>query len=57
MQALLAAVRQTSVNPASALGLAAVGLVPGGAADLVVLDADLAVSGVLARGQWVALVG
>ena len=55
--ALLAAVRQTSVNPASALGLAAVGLVPGGAADLVVLDADLAVSGVLARGQWVPLVG
>ena len=52
-EALLAAVRQTSVNPAAALGLGAAGLIPGGPADLVALDGDLAVSGVLARGTWV----
>jgi N-acetylglucosamine-6-phosphate deacetylase len=51
--ALLAAVRQTSVVPARALGLAPGGLVTGGAADLVVLDADLAVSRVMHRGSWV----
>ena len=56
-QALLAAVRQTSVTPAAALGLGPVGLVGGGLADLVVLDADLAVQGVLARGTWVDLPG
>jgi N-acetylglucosamine-6-phosphate deacetylase len=56
-QALLAAVRQTSVTPAAALGLGSVGLVGGGLADLVVLDADLAVQGVLARGTWVDLPG
>ncbi len=52
-EALLAAVRQASINPARALGLRAKGLVPGADADLVVLDADLAVTGVLRRGSWV----
>ena len=51
--ALLAAVRQSSVNPARALGLPEAGLAAGGAADLVVLDAGLAVTGVLHRGSWV----
>jgi N-acetylglucosamine-6-phosphate deacetylase len=51
--ALVAAVRQASINPARALGLPGAGLVPGAAADLVVLDADLAVTGVLRRGSWV----
>ena len=51
--ALLLAVRQSSVNPARALGLPEAGLAPGGAADLVVLDAGLAVTGVLHRGSWV----
>ena len=47
------AVLQSSITPARALGLPAAGLVPGAAADLVVLDADLAVVGVLCRGGWV----
>jgi N-acetylglucosamine-6-phosphate deacetylase len=51
-QALLLAVRQSSINPARALGLSCSGLVPGAAADLVVLDPDLAVTGVLHRGSW-----
>ena len=51
--ALMSAVRQASINPARALGLPDAGLVPGGAADLVVLDTDLAVTGVLHRGKWV----
>jgi N-acetylglucosamine-6-phosphate deacetylase len=51
--ALVAAVCQASINPARALGLPGAGLVPGAAADLVVLDADLAVTGVLRRGSWV----
>ena len=51
--ALLAAVRQSSVNPARVLGLPAAGLAVGGAADLVVLDAQLIVAGVLHRGSWV----
>jgi N-acetylglucosamine-6-phosphate deacetylase len=51
--ALVAAVRQASINPARALGLPCAGLVPGAAADFVVLDADLAVTGVLRRGSWV----
>ena len=46
------AVRQASVNPARALGLPDAGLWPGAAADLVVLDADLAVTGVLHHGSW-----
>ena len=52
-QAILAAVRQTSINPARALGLPDTGLFPGGVADLVVLDAEIRVIGVLHRGSWV----
>jgi N-acetylglucosamine-6-phosphate deacetylase len=51
-EALLTAVRQASVNPARAVGLPDPRLVPGAAADLVVLDADLGVTGVLHRGSW-----
>ncbi len=51
--ALQLAVRQSSVNPARALGLPSPELRAGGTADLVVLDGDLAVTGVLFRGQWV----
>jgi N-acetylglucosamine-6-phosphate deacetylase len=51
-EALTLAVRQAAINPARALGLPCRGLVPGAAADLVVLDSDLAVSGVLHRGSW-----
>lgn len=50
--ALLSAVRQSSVNPARALGFPSVGLATGAVADLVVLDADLNVTGVLRRGAW-----
>jgi N-acetylglucosamine-6-phosphate deacetylase len=46
-------VRQASINPGRALGLPATGLVPGGVADLVVMDTDLAVTAVLRRGSWV----
>jgi len=52
--ALLAAVRQSSVNPARALGLVEAGLAIGGVADLVVLDAQLTVTSVLRQGSWVA---
>ena len=52
-EALMLAVRQASINPARALGLAFAGLVPGATADLVVLDPDLAVTGVLQHGSWV----
>jgi N-acetylglucosamine-6-phosphate deacetylase len=52
-EALLTAVRQATINPARALGLPAVGLVPGVGADLVLLDSDLAVVGVLRQGSWV----
>jgi N-acetylglucosamine-6-phosphate deacetylase len=52
-EALLLAVRQASINPARALGLPAAGLVLGAAADLVVLNADLAVVGVFSGGSWV----
>jgi N-acetylglucosamine-6-phosphate deacetylase len=51
--ALMAAVRQASINPARALGLPCAGLVPGATADLVVLDSDLGVTGVLRQGSWV----
>ena len=51
--ALMMAVRQSSLNPARALGLPNQGLVPGNPADLVVLNADLAVTGVLRRGLWI----
>ena len=46
-EAMMAAVRQASINPARALGFPCNGLVPGAAADLVVLDADLAVAAVM----------
>ena len=52
--ALLQAVRQSSVNPARALGLPNPTLAPGASADLVVLDGDLAVQAVLLRGEWVS---
>jgi len=51
--ALMAAVQQASIDPAGALGLRCAGLVAGATADLVVLDADLAVRGVLRQGVWV----
>ncbi len=53
-EALLVAVRQSSVNPARALGLPAAGVAVGTAADIVVLDGDLAVERVLHQGAWVA---
>lgn len=52
-EALMLAVRQASMNPARALGLPLAGLVPGATADLVVLNSDLAVIGVLCRGSWI----
>jgi N-acetylglucosamine-6-phosphate deacetylase len=52
-EALLQAVRQASLNPARALGLPSEGIAPGANADLVVLDSDLAVAGVLRQGSWV----
>jgi len=52
-EALMSAVRQASINPARALGLPVAGLIRGAKADLVVLDADLAVTGVLCGGSWV----
>jgi N-acetylglucosamine-6-phosphate deacetylase len=51
-EALMLAVRQTSLNPARALGMPCAGLVSGARADLVVLDADFAVTGVLRHGTW-----
>ena len=56
-EALLVAVRQSSVNPARALGLPPAGLAPQSAADLVVLDAALTVTGVLQAGSWVVQPG
>lgn len=53
-EALLAAVRQTSVNPARALGLPDPTLRPGATADLVVLDGDLAVAEVWRHGVSVS---
>lgn len=55
--ALLQAVRQATVNPARALGLSRPGLVPGGPADAVTLDADLSVTGTVYRGRWVLTPG
>ncbi len=52
-EALMSAVRQASTNPARALGLPVAGLIRGAKADMVVLDADLAVTGVLCGGSWV----
>lgn len=51
-EALALAVRQTSLNPARAIGLPEAGLVAGTSADLVVLNDDLRVQGVLHRGTW-----
>ncbi|HMZ14223.1 MAG TPA: N-acetylglucosamine-6-phosphate deacetylase [Mycobacterium sp.] len=51
-EALLLAVRQSSVNPARALGLPSPVLAAGARADLVVLDSDLVVTGVLRAGEW-----
>ncbi len=51
--ALLQAVRQATIDPAHALGLARPGLVPGAPADVVMLDAGLVVTGTLYRGEWV----
>jgi N-acetylglucosamine-6-phosphate deacetylase len=53
-EALMVAVRQASINPARAMGLPSGGLVPGAAADLVVLDSDLAVTAVMHDGAWVS---
>jgi N-acetylglucosamine-6-phosphate deacetylase len=51
--ALAAAVQMTSATPARALGLDTVGnLRVGLDADLVVLDADLQVMSVMAKGDW-----
>ncbi len=51
---LVRAVRTTSANPATALGLDRVGRIAAGySADLVVLDERLAVRAVLRRGRWV----
>ena len=52
-EALMLAVRQTSMNPSRVLGRPFAGLVPGATADLVVLNSDLAVIGVLRQGSWV----
>jgi N-acetylglucosamine-6-phosphate deacetylase len=51
--ALMAAIRQASINPARALGFPSGLLSPGVSADLVVLDAELAVAGVMRKGSWV----
>lgn len=51
--ALLLAVQQTSINPARALRLPAPELRVGGPANLVVLNAQLTVEGVLHNGSWV----
>lgn len=52
-EALGLAVRQSSVNPARALGLPEVTLRAGAGADLVVLDGELSVSAVMRRGEWI----
>jgi N-acetylglucosamine-6-phosphate deacetylase len=52
--AVLAAVRQTSINPARALGFPSAELKPGASADLVVLDAELAVRAVMRKGSWIS---
>ena len=51
-EALQLAVRQSSINPARALGLPRPDLRTGTPADLVVLDDDLAVSAVMRHGRW-----
>lgn len=51
-EALLLAARQTSINPARAVGLSRSGVRTGAMADLVVLSPDLSVDRVLLRGSW-----
>ncbi|OCB52379.1 N-acetylglucosamine-6-phosphate deacetylase [Mycobacterium vulneris] len=51
-EALRLAVRQASLNPARAMGFPSDGLIPGAAADLVVLNSDLEVAAVMRRGVW-----
>ncbi len=53
-EALRLAVRQSSINPARALGLPCPDLRTGASADLVALDGDLAVSAVMRRGEWLS---
>lgn len=50
-EAIALAVRQTSVNPARALGLPDPALAPGARADLVALDENLTVTGVVSSGS------
>ncbi len=52
-EALLLAVSQSSVNPARALGLLSPALVAGAAANMVVLDNEFEVTGVVHNGSWV----
>lgn len=52
-EAMMQAVRQSSVNPARALGLPNPELQIGASADLVVLDVGLNVHDVLCAGQWI----
>jgi N-acetylglucosamine-6-phosphate deacetylase len=52
-EALQAAVAQASVIPARALGLPGAAMTVGSAADLVMLDDDLSVTGVMRKGTWV----
>ena len=52
-EAIRLAVCQSSVNPARALGLPSPVLQPGARADLVVLDAELAVHAVLCGANWI----
>ena len=52
-EALQLAVRESSINPARALGLSCPELRAGTSADLVMLDSDLAVSAVMRHGQWI----
>lgn len=52
-EALMRAVRQSSVNPARALGLPNPVLQSGAGADLVVLDVGLNVHAVLCNGRWI----
>ncbi len=51
--AIALAVQQTSINPALALGLPSPELRDGGPANLVVLNTQLGVEGVLHNGSWV----
>jgi N-acetylglucosamine-6-phosphate deacetylase len=53
-EALMQAVRQSSVNPARALGLPNPVLQSGAGADLVVLDVELNVHAVLCNGRWIS---